>query len=101
MLSSLPFFKPTPESLVRKLVDLPPAPKVLHTLQRILLKEDTTIEDIAEVVRLEPGLSARVVRMAKSVHFGRGAEGTRLLKRSNESASQVSTNWLHSRWRRS
>ena len=55
-------------------MDLPPAPKVLHTLQRILLKEDTTIEDIAEVVRLEPGLSARVVRMAKSVHFGRGAE---------------------------
>ena len=74
MLLSLPFFKPTPESLVRKLADLPPAPKVLHTLQRILLVEDTTIDDIADVVKLEPGLSARVVRMAKSVHFGRGAE---------------------------
>lgn len=74
MLLSLPFFKPTPESLVRRLVDLPPAPKVLHTLQRILASETTAIEDIAEVVRLEPGLSARVVRMAKSVHFGRGAE---------------------------
>ena len=47
MLLSLPFFKPTPESLVRKLADLPPAPKVLHTLQRILLVEDTTIDDIA------------------------------------------------------
>jgi HD-like signal output (HDOD) protein len=59
---------------VRRLVDLPPAPKVLHTLQRLLVSEDTGIDDIAEVVQLEPGLSARVVRMAKSVHFGRGAE---------------------------
>jgi HD-like signal output (HDOD) protein len=74
VLLSLPFFKPTPEALVRKLVDLPPAPKVLHTLQRLLRTEETTIDDIAEVVRLEPGLSARVVRMAKSVHFGRGAQ---------------------------
>ena len=59
---------------MRKLVDLPPAPKVLHTLQRLLLLENTAIDDIAEVVRLEPGLSARVVRMARSVHFGRGAQ---------------------------
>jgi len=55
-------------------VDLPPAPKVLHTLQRLLNKPETSIDDIAEIVRLEPGLSARVVRMAKSVHFGRGAQ---------------------------
>lgn len=71
---SLPFFKPTPETLVRRLEDLPPAPKVLHTLQRMLVSETVEIDDIAEVVKLEPGLSARVVRMAKSVHFGRGAD---------------------------
>lgn len=74
MLLSFPFSKPTPESLVKRLVDLPPAPKVLHTLQRILQSEDTCIDDIADVVRLEPGLSARVVRMAKSVHFSNGAQ---------------------------
>jgi HD-like signal output (HDOD) protein len=74
VLLSLPFFKPTPESLVRRLEDLPAAPKVLHTVQRLLLSEDTAIDDIAEVVKLEPGLSARVVRMAKSVQFGRGAQ---------------------------
>jgi HD-like signal output (HDOD) protein len=70
----LPFFKPTPESLVRRLEDLPAAPKVLHTLQRLLLSEATSMDEIAEVIRLEPGLSARVVKMAKSVHFSRGAE---------------------------
>lgn len=73
MLLSLPFFKVTPESLVKRLSDLPPAPKVLHTLQRLVAAPDTTIENIAEIVALEPGLSARVVRMANSTHFGRGA----------------------------
>lgn len=75
MLLSLPFFRaaPTPELLVRRLEDLPPAPKVLHTLQRLIAHPDTTIEKIADVVKLEPGLSARVVRMASSAHFGRGA----------------------------
>lgn len=75
MALTLPFFRPapTPELLVRRLDDLPPAPKVLHTLQRLIAAPDTTIEKIAEVVKLEPGLSARVVRMANSTHFGRGA----------------------------
>ena len=75
VLLTIPFFKPapTPELLVRKLEDLPPAPKVLHTLERLLRQPETGIEKIAEVVKLEPGLSARVVRMANSTHFGRGA----------------------------
>ena len=32
------------------------------------------MDDIAEIIRLEPGLSARVVKMSKSVHFSRGAQ---------------------------
>ncbi|HYP16071.1 MAG TPA: HDOD domain-containing protein [Opitutus sp.] len=76
MLLSLPFFRaaPTPELLVRRLEDLPPAPKVLHSLQRLMGDPETTIEKLAELVKLEPGLSARVVRMANSTHFGRGAQ---------------------------
>ncbi len=73
MFSSLSFLHATPESLVRKLTDLPPAPKVLHTLQRLLMTPDVSLGRIAEVVKLEPGLSAKVVRMANSAHFGRGA----------------------------
>jgi len=67
---SLPFLKPSAESLVRQLKDLPPAPKVLLTLRRQLAQHETSIEAIAEVVNLEPGLSARVVKMANSAHFG-------------------------------
>lgn len=67
---SIPFLKPSAESLVRQLKDLPPAPKVLLTLRRQLAQHETSIEAIAEVVNLEPGLSARVVKMANSAHFG-------------------------------
>ncbi|MBL9208844.1 MAG: HDOD domain-containing protein [Opitutaceae bacterium] len=70
MAFSIPFLRPSAESLVKQLKDLPPAPKVLLTLRRLLAEHDTTIEAIAEVVNLEPGLSARVVRMANSAHFG-------------------------------
>lgn len=70
MALSLPFFKPTPAALVRRLEDLPPAPKVLHSLRQLVSRDDTTIEAIADLVRLEPGLSARVVKMANSTHFG-------------------------------
>lgn len=70
MAITLPFFKPTPESLVKRLQDLPPAPKVLLTLRRLVEDEGATLEKIADVIKLEPGLSARVVRMANSTHFG-------------------------------
>jgi HD-like signal output (HDOD) protein len=70
VLSTLPFFKPTPESLVKRLQDLPPAPRILHALQREMAHEDTTLESVADIIKLEPGLSARVVRMANSTHFG-------------------------------
>ena len=69
----LSLFQTTPESLVRRLHDLPPAPKVLRSLQRLLAQPSTTLQQIADLIQLEPGLSARVVRMAGSTHFGRGA----------------------------
>lgn len=70
MAFSIPFLKPSAESLVKQLKDLPPAPKVLLTLRRLLKHPETTIGSVADVVNLEPGLSARVVRMANSAHFG-------------------------------
>lgn len=70
---NLPFLKPSPESLVRQLRDLPPAPKVLQRLQAALAKPDIALPDLAELVAIEPGLSGRVVRVANSAQFGRGA----------------------------
>ncbi len=55
---------------MKRLQDLPPAPKVLHSLRRLVASDDTTIDAIADLVSLEPGLAARVVKMANSTHFG-------------------------------
>ena len=59
---------------MKQLRDLPPAPKVLQKLQRLIADPKATLQKIAEVIALEPGLSARVVQMANSTHFGRGAK---------------------------
>ncbi len=74
MIPTLSFFRPTAETLVRRLKNLPPAPKVLHKLQRLVLKPDASIDQIADVIAMEPGLSARVMKMAQSTEFGRGAQ---------------------------
>jgi len=70
VLSSLPFFKPTPEKLVRQLKDLPPAPKVLHRIQKLVRQEDSSLEMISELICMEPGLAGRVVHMSNSTKFG-------------------------------
>ena len=79
MALSLPFFRPSPQTLVRKLQNLPPAPKVLHKLQALVTSPDATIEQIADVVKLEPGLAARVVQMSQSTKFGRGSPTTTIM----------------------
>jgi HD-like signal output (HDOD) protein len=78
--SSLPFSKVTPQTLVRQLKDLPPTPKVLHKLQSVILSPASSLEDIAQLIALEPGLSARVVRMANSTKFGGGSHVSNIIE---------------------
>jgi HD-like signal output (HDOD) protein len=67
-------FKATPENLVRELKDLPPAPRILQKLQKLISAPDSTLAAIADLVVLEPGLSGRLVQIANSTHFSRGAK---------------------------
>lgn len=71
---------PTPEVLVRELDDLPPTPKVLQSLQRLIADPDAMLVDMGDLVALEPGLSARVVRIANSAVFRRGAKVDNILE---------------------
>jgi HD-like signal output (HDOD) protein len=65
---------------VRQVKDLPKAPKVLHKLQRLVASPDSSLEQIAEVVNLEPGLAARVVKMAQSTQFSRGVKSASIME---------------------
>ena len=49
---------------------LPAAPQVLGGLCELLQDVNTDLEQIAEQVRMDPALSARVIRMSNSVVFG-------------------------------
>lgn len=60
--------------------DLPQAPKVLHKLQQLVNSSDASLDEVAAVVQLEPGLAARVVKMAHSAHFGRGMPTTTIME---------------------
>ncbi len=59
---------------MQQLTDLPPAPKILQKLQKLISSDVATIAMIAELVVLEPGLSGKIVQMANSTHFSRGAK---------------------------
>jgi HD-like signal output (HDOD) protein len=50
-------------------VDFPAAPEVVVRLSRLLSEEWVTGEQIAEVMALDAGIAARVLRLANSVYF--------------------------------
>jgi HD-like signal output (HDOD) protein len=49
---------------------LPPGPRVLARLSDMLQDINTDLPDIAEVVKIDPSLSARIVRMSNSIIYG-------------------------------
>jgi HD-like signal output (HDOD) protein len=57
--------------------DLPPLPKALQKLLEILHDEGTHVEELESIVKYDPSLSARVLRIANSTYYGyRGQVGT-------------------------
>jgi HD-like signal output (HDOD) protein len=55
---------------VRSLTDLPPVSIVAQRLLTMLTDEDVEVEDVARVIEMDPGLSARVIGLACSAYFG-------------------------------
>jgi HD-like signal output (HDOD) protein len=53
---------------------LPPAPRIMARLGDMLRDIDTDIFDIAKILKTDPALTARVIRMSKAIMFGGGAD---------------------------
>jgi HD-like signal output (HDOD) protein len=62
----------TPDEVVRQLLDLPSAPRVLPRLKRLLSDGNSSIRDVVEMIRLDPGIAARVLRMGNSIYYSQG-----------------------------
>ncbi len=62
----------TPEQVVCELRHLPSAPKVLPRLKRLLSDGNSSMSEIVELIRLDPGISARVLQTANSAYYSKG-----------------------------
>lgn len=62
----------TPDDIVRQLKHLPSAPRVLPKLKRLLSDGNSSIHEIVQLVRLDPGIAARVLQVGNSAYFSHG-----------------------------
>ncbi len=60
------------EELVRHLEFLPSAPRILPRLKQLLSDGNSSIHEVVELVRLDPGISARVLQFGNSAYFSHG-----------------------------
>jgi HD-like signal output (HDOD) protein len=76
-MSAIPLFNETylisAAEIVRELHQIPSAPKVLPRLSHLLDDGNSSIEEIVSLIRLDPGIAARVLQMANSVFFSKGS----------------------------
>ena len=61
-----------PDEIVRDLRHLPSAPKVLPPLKRLLSDGNSSMSDVVRLIRLDPGIAARVLRMGNSAYYNHG-----------------------------
>jgi HD-like signal output (HDOD) protein len=62
----------TPEELAREVTHLPSAPKVLPRLKQLLSDGNSSMDKIVALVRLDLGISARVLQVANSAYYSKG-----------------------------
>ena len=62
----------TPEQVVAELRHLPSAPKVLPKLKRLLSDGNSAMHEIVALIRIDPGIAARVLQTANSAYYSKG-----------------------------
>ena len=62
----------TPEDIVREVKHLPSAPKVLPRLKQLLSDGNSAMHEIVALIRLDPGITARVLQVSNSAYFAKG-----------------------------
>lgn len=73
---ALPVCTLSPEDIVREVKHLPSAPKVLPRLKQLLGDGNSAMHEIVALVRLDPGIAARVLQVGNSAYFSKGVRCT-------------------------
>jgi HD-like signal output (HDOD) protein len=58
------------ETMINSIEELPPAPRILPKLQRLLRDENSGIHDIISLLKVDVSMTARIVRISNSAFFG-------------------------------
>lgn len=66
----------SPDEIVREVKNLPCAPKVLPRLKALLCDTNSAMHDIVALVRVDPGIAARVLQTANSAYYSKGVRCT-------------------------
>jgi HD-like signal output (HDOD) protein len=70
--TSQPFPPLTPDDIVREVKHLPSTPKVLPRLKQLLSDANSSMVEIVALIRLDPGIAARVLQVGNSAYFSKG-----------------------------
>jgi HD-like signal output (HDOD) protein len=62
----------TADALVRDLKHLPSAPKILPRLKALLVDANSSMAEIVMLIRLDPGIAARVLQAGNSMYYSQG-----------------------------
>ena len=62
----------SPEELVRDVKHLPSAPRILPRLKQLLADSNSSMHEIVRLIRLDPGIAARVLQVGNSAYFSQG-----------------------------
>ncbi len=66
------FGQVTPQQIVQDVKNLPSSPKVLPRLKRLLQDGNSSMQEIALLIRLDAAIAARVMRVSNSAFYNQG-----------------------------
>ncbi|GAB4269073.1 MAG: HDOD domain-containing protein [Opitutales bacterium] len=62
------------ELFVEQIKKLPPAPQILPKLMKLLASEDSSFDEITQLVSVDLSLTAQVLRLSNSAYYGMGSK---------------------------
>ncbi len=59
--------------LIENVDNIPPAVQTLPKLQSLLMSEDSSFDEIVELIKIDPSLTAHVLKLSNSAFYGQAS----------------------------
>lgn len=78
-------------TLIQDISQLPPTPQILPKLQELLADPDSSLTDVTKLIRLDPALTAQIIKISNSVYYG----GATAVESIDEAVNRVGFNEVY------